>query len=96
VADNALNGCDELTRGTVRGTVAAEFQDAGMRVDAFAEESSLCRDTCVACKDHAKRAVLKKKCDRIIVDRMLSVDKRQRGAIGALRFNAYLDFKIKR
>ncbi len=55
-----------------------DLQGFGVQVDTFVEESPLRLDARIAGEEHAKRAILQEKCDRVIVDRHLAADEGQR------------------
>src|SRR5580658_4181750 len=60
--------------------MVADFQDIGMQINAFPEEPGFSGAARVAGEKRAKVLVLQDERDRIVVDRVLAADERQRRA----------------
>jgi len=58
----------------------ADLKHLRMKIDVFGQKPLFRCDTCIAREQHAKRAILQDERDRIVVDRVLSTDERQRRA----------------
>ena len=58
----------------------SDLENVGTQINAFAQESPLRRYACITGEEHAKRTILQYEGDRVVVDRVLPADKRQRRA----------------
>lgn len=73
-----MYGGDKRRAAAVRAAMMPHLEHVCMQIDSFVQKALLGRDAGIAGKQHAEVLVLQDKRDRVVVDRIVAFDERQR------------------